>query len=391
MIMYNNFSFKVKHQYKESRIAEIVTPHGTIQTPAFIFCATKAVIKVASPQQMKDAETQIILANTYHLMLQPGGELVQNMGGLHRFMGWDGPMLTDSGGFQIFSLGHGSVAAEIKGNRAKQGKTLLKIDEEGAVFKSYIDGKTHLLSPEKSIEIQSQLGADLILPLDECTPFHAEKDYVKSSMEMSNRWATRSLKAFETLSTEKQALYGIVQGGIYPDLRKISCDFVNEQKFFGSAIGGSLGASKEQMYEIVAYATENLTPNRPIHLLGIGGIKDIFTAVRLGIDTFDCVNPTRIARHGSALVKSKHLDGKSNHINLRNSIFRLDKTPIEPDCRCPTCQNFSKGYLHHLLKAKELLAYNLITIHNITFMNRLLKSIRVAIKENRIEQEEQEW
>ncbi|GFZ77350.1 queuine tRNA-ribosyltransferase [Rickettsiales bacterium] len=389
--MYTNFFFRVKHKYKKSRITEITTPHGTIQTPAFIFCATKAAIKVASPQQMKDAGTQIILANTYHLMLRPGGKLIQNMGGLHNFMSWDGPMLTDSGGFQIFSLGHGSVAAEIKGSRTKHSKTLLKIDEEGAVFKSYIDGRIHLLSPEKSIEMQHQLGADLILPLDECTPFHVEKNYVEASMEMSNRWATRSLKAFKSFNTAKQALYGIVQGGIYPDLRKTSCDFVNEQEFFGSAIGGSLGANKEQMQEIVAHATENLSPDRPIHLLGIGGIKDIFASVKLGIDTFDCVSPTRIARHGSALTKSKYLDGKSNHINLRNSVFRLDKSPIEPDCRCTTCQNFSKAYLHHLLKAKELLAYNLIAIHNITFMNKLLQAIRTAIKENRIDKEEQEW
>lgn len=343
---------------------------------------------------MKAAGTQFILSNTYHLMLQPGAEVIEKLGGLHKFMGWDGPMLTDSGGFQIFSLGHGSVADEIKGRKKNHQNTmLLKITEEGALFRSYLNGSLHLLTPERSIQIQRSLGPDLILVLDECTPFHVDKEYTKRSMEMSHRWASRSLQEFKRGDDGRQALYGIIQGGFYQDLRKQSADYVNQQPFFGQAIGGSLGANKDQMNEVVAYTKEALDPNRPTHLLGIGGICDIFAGVEQGIDTFDCVHPTRLARHGGALCRPKHLPlGKENdHINLNNSIFRTDETAIEPDCHCHTCQTFSKGYLHHLLKAGELLAYQLISIHNVHFMNRLLAAIRAAIITDTLELERKEW
>lgn len=396
----NPFNFKIESQSKHSRarLGTLVTPHGIVNTPAFIFCATKAAIKAVSPEDMKKSGTQFMLANTYHLMLQPGAEVVAQLGGLHRFMGWDGPLLTDSGGFQIFSLGHGSVADEIKGRRSNtsemmRNKSLLKITEEGALFRSYLDGSKHLLTPERSIDIQRKLGADLIVVLDECTPFHVSKEYTKQSMEMSHRWALRSLAAFIEGDNGKQALYGIIQGGIYQDLRKASCDFVNTQGFFGHAIGGSLGADKNQMREVVEFTTEQLDPKRPIHLLGIGGIDDIFAGVAQGIDTFDCVHPTRLARHGGALVRPPHLrEGRSgDHINLLNGIYRLDNTPIEPDCPCLTCQGYSKGYLHHLLKARELLAFQLISIHNIAFMNRLLSAIRLAIHNDSLEQERKYW
>ena len=302
-------------------------------------------------------------------------------------------MLTDSGGFQIFSLGHGSVAAEIKGKRiTHRPKTLLKVTEEGAAFRSYIDGSKHLLTPEKSIEVQRLLGPDLVVVLDECTPFHVDKTYTQRSLDMSHRWGLRSLAEFQRHDTGRQALYGIIQGGIYEDLRGEACDFVNSQPFFGHAIGGSLGAHKDQMYEVVALTARRLTPDRPIHLLGIGGIRDIFEGVAQGIDTFDCVHPTRLARHGGALGRPENtLDPSKEHLNLRSTACREDANPIEPDCPCSTCQNYSRAYLHHLLKAQELLAFTLITIHNVTFMNRLLAAIRLAIAEGRLAEEKKRW
>ena len=380
-----SFAFEYVKPLKNSRarLGKITTPHGVIETPAFIFCATKAAIKGLTPIQMKEAGTQVILSNTYHLMIQPGSKLIQEMGGLHKFMNWNGPILTDSGGFQIFSLGHGSVAQEIKGNRQttnKRNKYLIKITEEGAVFRSYTDGSKHLLTPEKSIQIQRELGADLIVVLDECTPFHVNKEYTRKSMEMSHRWALRSNSEFQLHNNGTQSLYGIIQGGIYEDLRKESCDFVNSQPFFGHAIGGSLGANKEQMSEVVTMTTNRLDEKRPIHLLGIGGIQDIIKGVENGIDTFDCVHPTRIARHGGALVKGGDENGR-DHINLYNSKYKLDKNPIEKDCDCYACRNFSRGYIRHLLKSQELLGLQLITIHNVRFMNRLMSEIRNSLKE----------
>lgn len=388
-----DFLYTYPSSTSRARLGVLKTPHGAIQTPAFIFCATKASIKGVTPDQMRAAKTQIILSNTYHLFLQPGPEIVAAAGGLHKFMGWDGPMLTDSGGFQIFSLGHGSVASEIKGNRSThRPKTLLKITEDGAKFKSYIDGRMHVLTPEKAMEIQRLLGPDFVLVLDECTPFHVDKRYTERSMAMSHRWGTRSLQAFKTHDTGAQKLYGIIQGGVYPDLRAQSCDYVNSQDFFGHAIGGSLGASKDQMYDIVDLSTQLLEPNRPIHLLGIGNIRDIFHGVSMGIDTFDCVHPTRLARHGGALVKPANTPTPTReHLNLRNGGFAHDHTPIEPDCSCQTCQKFSKAYLHHLLKAQELLAFTLITIHNVHFMNTLLEAIRGAIAQGYLAQERARW
>jgi queuine tRNA-ribosyltransferase len=251
------FSFNITHKDPNSyaRTGVLTTPHGAIETPNFIFCGTKASVKGLSPLQLRECGTDIILSNTYHLMLSPGPDLVADMGGLHKFMNWNGPMFTDSGGFQIFSLGYGSVADEIKG-RGKQGrpKTILKITEEGASFKSYLDGRTFFLTPEESINIQRKLGADLIVQLDECTPFHVDKDYTAKSMRMSMRWGDRSLAEWKRHDDGKQRMYGIVQGGVYPDLRKESCEYTRDRDFFATAIGGSLGSHKEQMYEVVACA-----------------------------------------------------------------------------------------------------------------------------------------
>lgn len=391
----SNFSFKYiyPNPTKRMRLGELETPHGTVQTPAFIFCATKAAIKGLHPKQMEEEGTQFILSNTYHLMLQPGPEVIEKAGGLHKFMGWNGPMLTDSGGFQIFSLGHGSVASEIKGKRFNERpKTLLKITEEGAKFRSYINGSTYFLTPERSVEIQRMLGPDFVVVLDECTPFHVDKAYTYNSMKMSHRWASRSLAEFDKHDNGMQKLYGIIQGGVYPDLRKESCDYVNSQPFFGHAVGGSLGADKSQMYDVVAMTTEILDRTRPIHLLGIGGVSDVFNGVEHGIDTFDCVHPTRLARHGGALARPENRDDtKKEHLNLNNSKYRDDFTPIEPDCTCYTCKNHTKGYIHHLLHAKELVAASLLTIHNVNFMNRLMSCIREAIRSDTLEIEKKRW
>jgi queuine tRNA-ribosyltransferase len=354
-----------------------------VETPAFIFCATKAAIRVATPQVLREEGTQIILGNTYHLMLQPGAEHVARHGGLQHFTGWRGPMLTDSGGFQIFSLGHGTVADEIKGrNRDKYPKTLRKISEDGAVFRSYVDGKTCTLTPESSITLQQHLGADLILVLDECTPYHVDKAYTARAMRRSHRWGKRSLQEFERTDSGRQGLYGILQGGVYEDLRAESADFVAGEPFFGSAVGGSLGSTPEQMYQVVDWCTARLPPQRPIHLLGIGGLRDIWENVALGVDTFDCVHPTRLARHGGALAYNP-----KERLNLRNSIFQNDTRPLDPACDCATCRTVTRAYLHHLVRSGEPLAYTLLAIHNIHTMNALMQKIRIAIKAGRFEQE----
>jgi queuine tRNA-ribosyltransferase len=310
------------------------------------------------------------------------------MGGLHRFMGWDGPMLTDSGGFQIFSLGHGSVADEIKGRRdIARPKTLLKISERGAAFRSYIDGGKHLLTPEGSIDIQRKLGADLIVTFDECTPYHSDRRYTERSLRLSNRWGDRCLAEFERGHEGRQALYGILQGGVYRVLRHEAAAWVNDRPFFGNAVGGTLGGTSAEMDEVVGFAMEKLNRHRPTHLLGIGGFRDIFAGVAQGIDTFDCVSPTRIARHGAALMPG----AKGERVNLKNARFREDAAPIEEACDCYCCRNFSRAYLHHLIKAEELLGLQLLTQHNIAVMNRLMREVRAAIPEGRLEEVRRRW
>ncbi|OUW94984.1 MAG: tRNA guanosine(34) transglycosylase Tgt [Pelagibacteraceae bacterium TMED237] len=395
----SKFSWNIKKKLKinNARLGIISTPHGDIETPAFIFCATKAAIKSFTTKEAKQNNTQIILSNTYHLMLQPGSNLIARHGGLHKFIGWDGPMLTDSGGFQIFSLGNGSIADEIKGRKtnSKIRKTLLNINEEGAIFKSYIDGSNIILTPEKSIKIQRDLGADLIVVFDECTPFNVDKNYTSQSMLRSHRWSKRSINAFNSKleynlkegSAGSQEIYGIIQGGIYNDLREESIDF-NQNKIntFGIAIGGSLGSSKEEMKEVVNFTASKLNDSRPVHLLGIGDPIDIWSFVEQGIDTFDCVSPTRLARHGSALIR-----GKKGKINIKNSIYKEKLNPIDSQCLCYTCKNFTLSYLHHLFASQELLALQLLTNHNVYFMNNLMKTIRDSINEDNFEQKKTEW
>ncbi len=391
MTDYPGFEFEVlkRDPGSRARLGRLATPHGSLETPAFIFCATKAAVKAADPRTLKEQNVDIILANTYHLMLQPGAELVERMGGLHRFMGWDGPMLTDSGGFQIFSLGHGSVAEEVKGNRRKSSAALLlEISEEGARFRSYLDGSEHTLTPESSIDIQRRLSPDLVVALDECTPYHVDRDYTARSLALTHRWADRSLAEFERGANGRQALYGILQGGVYEDLREEAAAFVASRPFFGHAIGGCLGADAEQMLQVVGYAMRHLDSGHPVHLLGIGGARDIWTAVALGIDTFDCVAPTRIARHGWALARGA---GAKNRLNLKNARFRDDSEPLEAECSCHACSHFSRAYIHHLFKAGEILGIQLVTLHNIDFMTRLMTTIREAIAGGGLAAAEKSW
>lgn len=387
--MYSKFLFKINKEIGDIRQAEIHTPHGIIQTPAFVFCGTRATLKGLFPSQFKNA--QVLLSNTYHLYLQPGADLIEKMGGLHKFTGWNGPMMTDSGGYQIFSLGYGSVSYEIKGKRNTK-RSIIDISEHGATFRSYIDGSKKLLTPESSIEIQKKLGADIVLVLDECTPYNITEEYTYRSMLRSQRWATRSLSEFIKHNTESQALYGIVQGGVYEYLRKESAKFVNDNDFFGIAIGGTLGSTKEEMYSVLKMATKPLDRSRPVHLLGIGGISDIFNAVELGIDTFDCVHPTRIARHGGALVRPELRNNNAReHINLLNSVYKEDTSPIDSECQCETCKIFSRAYLHHLLKSGEILALTALTTHNVEFMNSLMKSIRDSIINDSFQALKERW
>lgn len=376
-----SFSFNVtaRDPASHGRAGVLSTPHGSFPTPAFIFCATKAAMRVASPAMLSDLGTDIILSNTYHLMLQPGADHMASRGGLQEFTGWRRPMLTDSGGFQIFSLGHGLIADEIKGRGArKNSKTLSAITEEGATFRSYVDGRIHTLTPEGAIAVQRKLGADLILVLDECTPYHADRAYTENSLRLSQRWADRCLIEFQREDTGRQALYGIIQGGVYPDLRADAAKNIAEKPFFGQAVGGSLGGTTAQMDEVVGHAMEYAHRGRPTHLLGIGGIRDIWVNVAQGIDSFDCVHPTRLARHGGALYPNKR-----ERLNLRNARYANDDRPLQATCGCPTCRDHSRAYLHHLVRTGEPLGFLLLVQHNIFFMNRLMREIRASLYEER--------
>lgn len=382
-ISYPNFSFDITHvdPVSGARTGVITTPHGRVPTPNYIFCGTKASIKNLSPAHMREAGTDIMLSNTYHLMIQPGADIVQKMGGLQAFTGWRGPMLTDSGGFQVFSMGHGSCADEIKGRNTKKKENLIRIDETGAYFRSYMDGRQMCLNPEISMEVQRKLGADLVVQMDECTAYQVTKDYTAKSMEMSMRWGDRSLAAFEKTHDGTQAVYGVVQGGVYEDLRITSAGYVAERPFFGTAIGGCLGGSDDEMYGILEWIRSHNHPGRPTHFLGIGRMKDIFEGVKYGIDTFDCVMPTRIARHGMALMKGV----KGERINLLNARFRDDPEPLDPTLDIPFSRDYSKAYIHHLLKAGEMLAYQILSQHNVAVINRLMRDVRSAIQSGTLE------
>jgi queuine tRNA-ribosyltransferase/7-cyano-7-deazaguanine tRNA-ribosyltransferase len=365
----------------EARVGRIETAHGPIETPAFFPVGTQATVKTLTPRDLAEIGVSAILANTYHLYLRPGAELIERLGGLHRFMAWPGPTMTDSGGYQAFSLGlaleHGvgKIAKMFPGAAPAPPKPIKKrlarIDENGVEFRSHLDGSRHLLTPEKSIEVQRKLGADLVLAFDECTSPLSSASYTRLAIERTHRWALRCLAAWPERGPG-QGLYGIVQGGAYEELRRESTRFIDDLPFEGIAIGGSLGRSKSDMHRILEWVVPSLTPGRPRHLLGIGEPEDLFECVERGIDSFDCVAPTRLARHGALYTP----DGRLNILNARN---RDDLAPIQPDCRCYTCQTFSRAYLRHLFVAEEILGYRLATIHNVTFVIDLMARLRASI------------
>lgn len=341
----------------------IKTPHGEINTPGFVFCATQGAIKGINSYDIK---AQLIFVNTYHLMHK--ADTIEKAGGIHKFMNWNGPIISDSGGFQVFSLGHGFVSDEIKGIRNRS-KNYVKISEEGVLFQDPENGSKHMLSPERSMEIQKKLGVDFIVAFDECTPSHASYEYTKQSLFRTHRWHDRGLETFQKISVPyEQKIYGVMQGGIYEDLRILSAKYLENNKFFGIGIGGSLGKTKEEMYKIVRFSSELLGKERPVHLLGIGRIEDLLHLSPYA-NTFDCVEPTRIARHGIALTKK-------GRINLRKNIYVDDFTPIALDCLCLACKNYTKSYVHHLIRAKEMSGLSLILIHNMFQMNLLMTDIR---------------
>lgn len=375
-------TFTITKETPIGRLGKIESSNGCIETPAFIFCATKGAIKGATTRTMSENGTQAILGNTYNLMDFPGGEFIEASGGLHKMMRWDGPMWTDSGGFQVFSLGYGSVSQEIKGKRNSP-VCRVKISEEGIMFKSPRDGLLKKLTPESSIQIQNQIGSNFTFVLDQCTPFHMTKIDVANAMRQSHRWEIRSLEEHRRIGS-KQGLYGIVQGGVYPDLRKESIDFVNSMPFFGHGIGGSLGANQDDMMRILDLCNQGLDKSRPKHLLGIGKMSDIIEAVKYNIDTFDCVHPTRIARHGGALVSQEHWVktdyGFKEHISITNSQFKNDYGPIDEKCGCNVCRDYNRSYIHYLFAAKEILGIILLVEHNVFFMNQFMKNLRFSIK-----------
>lgn len=353
-------------------------------------------MKALTPDELQELGAQIILGNTYHLALQPGHELIARMGGLHRFMSWDGPILTDSGGFQVFSLVYGGIASEIKGRRAAfpgHSPSVVKLTEEGVLFRSYVDGSYHFFTPEHSISVQHALGADIILCFDELPPFHAGYDYTARSMERTHRWEQRSLERHQLFRSQHpdapfQALFGIVHGGIYPDLRRASAEYIRSLPFEGICIGGSLGADKAQMYEVVRMTVVHLPEDRPRHLLGIGDVDDLFTGVAEGIDMFDCVAPTRLGRHGTALVRDAEHRWR---LNITGAAFRYDERPIQEGCSCLACRRFSRAYIHYLFRVKEILGIRLVSLHNVTFLVRVMQEIRASIKAGTFDQLYQAW
>jgi queuine tRNA-ribosyltransferase len=369
--------FTISARDGDARAGLIQTPHGVVRTPAFVPLASTATVKSLHAAEVAELGYDMVLGNTFHLFIQPGPDLIAELGGLHEFMGWRGAIITDSGGYQVFSMGHGSVAEEIKRSRDPRTSMILAIEEEGVRFRSYLDGDERFMGPETSMEVQAKLGSDIALAFDECTPFHVERDYTERSMERTHRWLDRCVAWHREHAPSGQLLYGIVQGGVHEDLRARSTAYVAGSGVQGIAIGGSLGQTKEQMREVLGWSLRDLPPDPPRHLLGIGDVDDLVYAVAAGIDTFDCATPTRLARHGTALV---HDPAARWRLDLAKGAHRRTSEPIDPDCPCPACREHTRAYLHYLVRAGELTAKRLLTLHNLTFMERLMCGLREAIE-----------
>lgn len=360
--------FEVLHKDDRTRArrGRITTPHGVIETPVFMPVGTQATVKAVKPEDVEKTGAQIILANTYHLFLRPGSDIVREAGGLHTFMNWNKPILTDSGGYQVFSLG-----------------AMRKITEEGVKFQSHIDGSRHMLSPEKSIEVQNDLGADIIMAFDECAPKDADRRYIEKSQALTTRWLERCVEAHK--NTGKQALFGIMQGGFYRDLREKSAREIVDMDLPGYAIGGiSVGETKEDYIGVLDYAPDLLPEDKPRYVMGIGTPDYIFEAVERGVDMFDCVEPTRIARHGMAMTSQ-------GRISIKNARFERDFTPLDPECDCYACRHYSRAYLRHLFKSGETMSHMLLSEHNLRFLARTVEGIRKAIDEDRFTEFKEEF
>ncbi len=354
-------TYELLHVCKQTgaRRGIVHTPHGDIQTPVFMPVGTQATVKSMTPEELKEVGAQIILANTYHLFLRPGHELIKEAGGLHKFMHWDRPILTDSGGFQVFSLG-----------------ALRTISEEGVEFRSHLDGSKQFLSPEKAMEVENALGADIIMAFDECCPYPSTYEYTKKSMERTTRWAKRCKEAHNR--KEEQGLFGIIQGGFYKDLRKQSAEDLIKLDFPGYAIGGiSVGEPKKEFLDILNYTAPIMPENKPRYLMGVGTPDYLVEAAMAGIDMCDCVIPTRLARHGTAFTSK----GK---IVVRNASYERDFNPLDDECDCYTCKNYTRAYIRHLVKTNEILGIRLLSIHNIKFLTNLMDKVRIEIERDNL-------
>jgi len=370
----NKFTFETIYKSKKSRarVGKIHTPHGIIDTPNFVAVGTNATLKAVDSHLAEHIDLQLMFCNTYHLMLQPGSEVVAKAGGLHKFLNRNKPIITDSGGFQVFSLAYGSVKDELKSRgKKKLDGTVLKINEEGVLFRSYRDGAKVLLTPETSVQAQKDLGADIIIPLDELPPYHVEKKALEESLHRTHRWEKRSLDT-HLKNRNNQAMYAVIHGGIDKNLRKLSCEYLTKLDFDGFAIGGSLGKTHTEMFEMLQFTMPLIPQDKSNHLLGIGDLNSLEQCIKMGVDTFDSSHPTKCARHGLLFTSNGNL-------KILRSGNKETFEPIDKNCSCITCQKFTIAYLHHLFKAKEPVAHTLATIHNLQFMVTLMANYRQKI------------
>lgn len=373
------FRFELIHQSKKSRarVGKIHTPHGIIETPNFVPVATNACLKALDSVTAGNIDIDLMFCNTYHLMLQPGAEIVEKAGGLHKFMNRSKPIITDSGGFQVFSLAYGTVKDELKSKgQKKYDNGVIKISEEGVKFRSYRDGTPILLTPETSVQAQKKLGADIIIPFDELPPYHIDPKALKKSVERTHRWEKRSLDE-HFKNPNKQAMYAVIHGGLDPQLRKLSCDYLSSLPFDGFAVGGSLGKNRQEMFELLEYVMPQLPTDKPNHLLGIGDLDSLENSIKHGIDTFDSSHPTRCARHGLLFTSQGNMRIKAAGNNNRFE-------PIDKNCDCFTCKNYTVAYIQHLYKANELTGFTLATIHNLNYMIKLMANYRKMILDDLI-------
>ncbi len=370
------FKITARDPASKARTSIIKIPHGAVTTPAFVPVGTQATVKALTARQLEELGVPMLMMNTYHLYLRPGAKLIANHGGLHKFMSWSRPIMTDSGGFQIFSLG-----------KTKEGKSLVKVTDERITFRSHIDRSVHEFTPERSIRLQEQLGADIIFALDECIPFESAFDAAASSLERTHAWAERCIAAKKR---KDQALFGIVQGGKFKDLRQESARFISSLDFPGYGIGSIFGEPKKETARVLRWTMDALPDSKPVHLLGIGAVDNIFAAVEQGVDLFDCVLPTRLARVGYIFSSECRRNSRWRY-RIKNARFKADARPLDKDCRCYVCTNCSRAYIHHLFKANELLAYTLATYHNLAFFSNLMASIREAIENDSFQKLKKQW